>query len=139
MASIEIPQSHVDLAKGPGVAVLSTLSVDQTIQSSLIWFDYIDGAFRINTTEDSPKARNLVRNPRATLLIMDNGNVDRYLSVRCIVDEITKDGAVEHLNQLTRLNMNEDRWYGGAVDDDPEEAAHRVIIRLEPMRIYCTE
>jgi hypothetical protein len=33
--------------------------------------------------------------------------------------------------------MGFDRWYGGAVDDDPAERAERIIIHLQPERIYA--
>jgi len=139
MAETDIPETHRDLLMGPGIAILSTLGADQTIQSSLVWFDYRDGVFTINVVESSPKARNLARHPKATLLIMDNRNADRYLSVRCDVIRFQKERAIEHLDKLTKRNMDQNCWYGGAVEDDPAEAADRVIVCLKPERIYCTE
>jgi PPOX class probable F420-dependent enzyme len=136
MSKIIIPVSHHDLVTKPGVATLSTLSEDQSIQSSLVWFDFRDGDLRINTPDSSAKAKNLTRHPKATLLIMDSGNVDRYISLRCEVRAFERNGAISHLDSLTKRNMNLERWYGGAVDDNPAEAARRVIICLKPVRLY---
>lgn len=134
-----IPDSHLDLISAPGVAVLSTLSADQSIQSSLVWFDYEIDMFTINIVNGSVKAKNLARNPQATLLIMDRQNVDRYLSVRCEVSRLKTDDAIAHLNMLTRRNSDYDCWYGGAVDNDPQEASQRVIVCLQPLRVYSVE
>lgn len=139
MSIIEIPTSHLDLLTNHGVATLSTLSQDQSIQSSLVWFDYLDDHIRINVVDSSAKARNLVRFPKATLLIMDRDNVDRYLSLRCEVSLFERDGAIAHLDSLTKQNMSLERWYGGAVADDPAEAARRVIACLKPIRVYSAE
>jgi hypothetical protein len=114
MSHALIPASHLDLLTRAGVATLSTLSKDQSIQSSLVWFDYPDDDIRINVLDDSAQANNLLRHKGATLLVMDPGNVDRYLSIRC-------------------------KWYGGAVVDNPSEAARRIIVCLKPVRVYSAE
>lgn len=74
---------------------------------------------------------------QGTLLIMDHADSDTYLVLRCVVSRVGKEGAIAHLNRLTNLNMGLDRWYGGAVDDDPAERAERIIIHLQPERIYA--
>jgi PPOX class probable F420-dependent enzyme len=139
MSSALIPGSYLDLITRAGVATLSTLSADRSIQSSLVWFDYCNEVFTINVVDSSAKAKNLERHPQATLLIMDSGNVDRYLSVRCEVNQFQKDGAIAHLNKLTQRNTDHGCWYGGAVQENRQEAAHRVIVGLKPVRVYCAE
>lgn len=69
---------------------------------------------------------------------MDHADSDTYLVLRCVVRRVRKEGAFAHLNRLTKLNMGLDRWYGGAVDDDPAGSAERIIIHLKPERIYAT-
>jgi len=139
MSSALIPGSYLDLITRSGVATLSTLSADRSIQSSLVWFDYCNEVFTINVVDSSAKAKNLERHPQATLLIMDSDNVDRYLSVRCEVNQLQKGGAIAHLNELTQRNTDHGCWYGGAVQENPQEAAHRVIVVLKPVRVYCAE
>jgi PPOX class probable F420-dependent enzyme len=139
MSNTLIPASHLDLVTNTGVATLSTLSTDQSIQSSLVWFDYQNDNIRINMVDSSAKAKNLFRHPKATLLVMDAGNVDRYLSIRCEVSGFERDGAIAHLDILTNRNMDLERWYGGAVAENPAEAARRVIVCLKPVRVYSAE
>lgn len=139
MSNALIPASHLDLVTNAGVATLSTLSKDQSIQSSLVWFDYRDEDIRINVLDGSAQAKNLLRHPGATLLIMDPVNVDRYLSIRCKVSGFQRDGAIGHLDSLTKKIMGLAQWYGGAVVDNPSEAARRVIVCLKPARVYSVE
>ena len=139
MSNTLIPKTHLDLVSNAGVATLSTLSTDQSIQSSLVWFDYQNDNIRINVVDSSVKARNLVRRPKATLLIMDPGNVDRYISLRCEVNVFKREGAIAHLDSLTKQNMNLEHWYGDAVADNPAEAARRVIVCLKPVRVYSAD
>ena len=49
---MEIAKSHRYLLSKSGVACLSTLSKDLSIQSSLVWYDFADGLIRINTLLD---------------------------------------------------------------------------------------
>jgi hypothetical protein len=102
----------------------------------LVWFDWQSDHIRINVVDGSAKAKNLRRHPKATLLIMDSGDTDRYLSLRCEVGVFERKGAIAHLDGLTKRNMNLQRWYGGAVTDDRDEAARRIIVFLKPVRIY---
>ncbi|MCP5152650.1 MAG: TIGR03618 family F420-dependent PPOX class oxidoreductase [Ectothiorhodospiraceae bacterium] len=131
-----VAPTHVDLLEQGGIAVLSTIGRGGDIQSSVIWFDHHQGLIRVNTTETSVKARNLARDPRATVVVLDLTNTDRYLTLRCTLERAEREGAIEHLDRLTRANMDADRWYGGAVADDPEERARRVILCLRPQRVY---
>jgi PPOX class probable F420-dependent enzyme len=139
MSNTLIPASHLDLVTKAGIATLSTLSPDQSIQSSLVWFDYRGGNIRINVVDSSAKAKNLFRHPKATLLVADPGNADRYLSIRCEVSGFDRDGAISHLDGLTKRNMNLECWYGGAVAGNPSEAARRVIVCLKPVRVFSAE
>ena len=54
---MEIAESHRYLLNKSGTACLSTLSKDGSIQSSLIWYDFVDGDIRINTLLDSAPTR----------------------------------------------------------------------------------
>lgn len=49
---------------------------------------------------------------KATLLVVHPGNDNLYISLRCELAAISRDGALEHLDLLTRRNMNARHWYG---------------------------
>jgi len=151
MSKVDIPESFRPLMHAPGAATLSTLGADQSIQSVLVWFDYMDeqvdehveeaegGCFRVNMGDRDVKFRNMQRHPKATLLIHDPATPDRYISFRCEFERFEHAGAIEHLDKLTQRNTEELCWYGGVVEDDPEERAHSIIVYLRPVRSYCFE
>ncbi|MFV8819804.1 pyridoxamine 5'-phosphate oxidase family protein [Haliea sp. E17] len=135
---MEIPPFFAELLRSPGVATLSMLSSDGSIQSTLVWPDY-DGEFiRINTLAGSPKEKNIRREGRATILLYDPQDSDVYITLRCELDRITRDSAIDHLDMLTRRNMNVDKWYGVVEPENAELEARRVVIYLRPVRLYHT-
>ena len=51
-------------------------------QSSLVWVD-TDGTFaRVNTTLQRQKGRNLLGNPKVSLLVVDPDNTARFIQIR---------------------------------------------------------
>jgi PPOX class probable F420-dependent enzyme len=101
--TVPIPASHLDLLTRPICGVLTTAGGDGQPQSSLVWVD-VDGdgvCARVNTTLERQKGRNLVANPKVSLLVVDPDNTARYLQVRGDAELVT-DGALAHLDALTR-------------------------------------
>ena len=87
-----VPDSHLDLVARSLHGVLTTMMPDGQPQSSLVWLDYDGECLRVNTTRQRQKGRNMRANPRVTLLIIDPGDVSRWIEVRGEV-EITEDHA----------------------------------------------
>ncbi len=129
-----IPSSHLDLLTRPICGVLSTMEPDGWPHSSLVWVDYDGECPRVNTTLERRAGRNLVRDPRASLIIIDPGNTVRFLEIRGTV-EMVVDGAVEHLDSLTRSYTRHPRFYGHVYPMEQQAAETRVICRIHPKRI----
>ena len=106
-----IPASHVDLLTRPIPAVLTTLMPDDQPQSSLMWCDFDGQCARINTTAERRKGRNMRADPRVTLLIVDPDDTSRYIEIRGDV-QLTEEGAIEHLDALTRQYTAHPHFYG---------------------------
>jgi PPOX class probable F420-dependent enzyme len=60
----------------PRLAVLATLNRDGSPHLSVVWYDVRGDEIVINTTTTRVKARNLARDPRASILI---GESERYV------------------------------------------------------------
>jgi PPOX class probable F420-dependent enzyme len=97
--ALAIPASHLDLLTRPICGVLTTMGGDGQPQSSLVWADHDGACARVNTTLERHKGRNLLANPKVSLLVIDPDNTARYLQVRGEVELVT-DGALEHLSAL---------------------------------------
>jgi PPOX class probable F420-dependent enzyme len=129
-----IPASHLDLLTRPICGVLTTLLPDGQPQSSLVWVDE-DGEFaRVNTTLERRKGRNLIANPKLSLLLVDPDNTARFMQIRGDAELVT-DGAVEHLDALTRKYTRHPRYYGFIYPEGARQNETRVIVRIRARRI----
>ena len=78
----QIPDSHADLFEGAKVATIATTYPDGTPQLTVVWFRLHEGAIEVSTTASRQKVINAKRNGRASLIIIDPDNVQRYIEVR---------------------------------------------------------
>jgi len=134
LATIRIPVTHIDLLERPICAVFTTLGRDGAPESSLVWVDHDGSCARINTTLERRKGRNLAKDPRASLLIVDPDDTSRYLQIRGDVELVTA-GAMEHLDRLTRKYTGHAHYYGDIRPAGLERRETRVMCRLHAVRV----
>jgi PPOX class probable F420-dependent enzyme len=132
--ALPIPASHVDLLTRPVCGVLTTFGPAGAPESSLVWVDYDDGCAAVNTTLERRKGRNMVADPRVSLLVVDPDDTGRFIQVRGDAALFTY-GAVAHLDKLTRRYTTHDRFYGGIYPRDRIGQETRVIARIRARRI----
>jgi len=132
--TLPIPASHLDLLTRPICGVLTTMAADGQPQSSLVWVDFDGECARANTTLERQKGRNLLANPKVSLLVVDPDNTARFIQIRGDAELVTG-GALEHLDALTRKYTRHPRYYGWIypVEQQPQET--RVICRIHARRI----
>jgi PPOX class probable F420-dependent enzyme len=106
----DIPASHRDLLELPVLASLST-ALRSGAQTHPTWFELDRNDIMINTTLERAKGRNLIRDPRATVLVVDPVNSNRWIEIRGDVD-LSEEGAVEQLDRLTRRYTIHPAFYG---------------------------
>jgi PPOX class probable F420-dependent enzyme len=132
--TLPIPASHLDLLTRPICGVLTTLDAGGQPQSSLVWVDWDGTCARVNTTLERQKGRNLAANPKVSMLVVDPDNTSRYLQVRGDAELVT-DGALDHLDKLTRKYTRHPAYYGH-IDPAAQRAREtRVICRIHARRI----
>ena len=134
--TVTVPASHLDLLTRPICGVLTTMGGDGQPQSSLVWVDVDpDGACaQVNTTLERQKGRNLLANPKVSLLVVDPDNTSRYLQLRGHA-ELIFDGALEHLDKLTRQYTRHPAYYGHIYPAAQRARETRVICRIHARRI----
>lgn len=125
---MEFPQNILDFLKEPNYVVFGAVGRKTGIpQMTLVWFEYADGVFKISTTTDRHKYKNIEKNPKVGLVIYDRGNPYRYVQVRGTVTGVTKEGAHDFIDHLSgRYTGNPKYKY------DPERKEDRVIISVTP-------
>jgi PPOX class probable F420-dependent enzyme len=119
---------YTDLLEGPKrpLANLATVMPDGTPQVTPVWFDWHDGAIRINTAKGRVKARNMKPGAAVALAIVDPDNPYRYVQIRGRVRRMTEEGAAAHIDQLSRKYLGHDYEWG---KDD------RIIFEIEPFAV----
>jgi hypothetical protein len=88
----------------------------------------------VNTTLEREKGRNLLRDPKLSLLVVDPDNTVRFIEIRGEAELVT-DGALAHLDALTSSYTPHPRFYGYIYPPEQEERETRVICRVHPKRI----
>ncbi|MDX1615624.1 MAG: PPOX class F420-dependent oxidoreductase [Candidatus Promineifilaceae bacterium] len=131
----DIPESHLDLIDGPFHAVVTTLMPDGQPQSTVVWANRSGEYVLFNTQQQRQKAKNLRRNEKVTLLIVDPENPYRYLEIRGQVDALDEEMAEEHIDQLARLYTDKDQFFGGVAPEEQREQQQRVMIKVLPTRV----
>jgi PPOX class probable F420-dependent enzyme len=131
MAS-QFPASHRDLLE-TSTAMLATIGPDGTPQVTAIAFTYYeaDDLIKISLNDSRQKARNLRRNPRATLFILDPENRFRTLEVRARA-ELSPDP------DFAFAKIAGGR-YGKDFHDNDLPGQTRSIVVFHPERIVATD
>src|SRR5882762_2114185 len=132
MAENVIPKSHLDLFTKKAFAHLATLMPGGQPQVTPVWVDYDGRYVVINTAEGRQKDKNLQRDGRVALSIMDPDNPYRYLEVRGHVADRTLNGAEQHIDALAKKYLGQDKY----PYRQPGEV--RVIYKVEPEHITST-
>lgn len=132
--SLPIPDSHLDVLTRPIHGVLTTMMADGQPHSSLVWCDYDGACARVNTTRQREKGRNMLANPKVSLLVVDPQNTARYLEIRGEV-ELIEEGAIEHLDQLTRRYTRQPHFYGSVYPLEQQARETRILCRIHATNI----
>ena len=132
--TLPVPASHLDLLTRPICGVFTTMGADGQPQSSLVWADHDGLCARVNTTLERQKGRNLLSCTKVSLLVVDPENTGRFIQIRGEAELVT-DGALEHLDALTRRYTRHDAYYGCIYPAEQRLRETRVICRIHARRI----
>ncbi|PYX59506.1 MAG: PPOX class F420-dependent oxidoreductase [Acidobacteria bacterium] len=121
-----IPEKYQDLFKKKAFASLGTIMPDGRPQVTPVWVDYDGQHVIFNSARGRQKDRNVRRDPNVALGIMDPDNPYRYVEIRGKVQEITEQGANEHIDKMAKKYLGVDKYPYG----QPGEV--RVLYKIKP-------
>jgi len=127
-----IAKELLDLFKKPAFANLATLNPDGSPQVTPVWVDFDGTHVIVNTARGRVKDRNLQREPRVALSILDPENPYRYLGIQGRVTEMTETGADAHIDKMAKKYLNKDTY----PFRKPGEV--RVIVKITPEKVHTT-
>ena len=105
----ELSEQQRAFLDNPFVGVVTTLRRDGSPHSTVVWVDSLDGKAAFNTALGRVKPRNMERDPRVSLLVLDPGDPYRWLSVDGRI-EITEEGADDHIDRLAKKYVGADSY-----------------------------
>lgn len=121
-----IPGNFKDLFSKRAFGQLATLMPDGQPQVTPVWVDY-DGTYVLfNSARGRQKDRNVRRDPRVAITVVDPDNPYRYLEVRGRVAEISEQGADAHIDRLAKKYLGVDTYPHRRSDEV------RVVYKVKP-------
>lgn len=118
------------LLEEPAFCQIATTMPDGSPQITQVWVDTDGEHILINTSASRQKTRNLRRDPRVAVNVVDPSNAWRLGNVRGRVIDITTKGANAYIDKLGKKYRGWDEY----PYKDPNDP--RVILVIEPETIH---
>ena len=129
----QITEPVSKLLQDKNFAFLSTLMSDGSPQVTPTWIDVEDDVVLINTAEGRIKHKNISKDPRVAISIVDRNNPYNMVTIRGKVIEQTNQDADEHIDKLAKKYLGVDRYPGRS----PNEK--RIILKVKPETIFLQQ
>ena len=109
---------------------ISTINSDGSPQLTPVWGNYDDGYVLVSTAEGRLKHKNVLRDPRVSISVVDHDNPLNMTTIKGEVIEIIPDYDYIHANKLTKQYMG--------VDEYPfkRDGEKRIIFKIKPVKIF---
>jgi PPOX class probable F420-dependent enzyme len=91
-------------------ANVATIRSDGTPHVVPVWVDVDDGHVVLNTAEGRAWPELARRDPRVTIIVQNLENPYEYVMVRGRVDEVTEEGADEHIDSMAKKYLGQDEY-----------------------------
>jgi PPOX class probable F420-dependent enzyme len=108
--SQSIPEKYRDLFTKRAFGSLATLMPDGSPQVTPVWVDLDDDLVVVNTAKGRQKDKNMRRDPRVAIAIIDPENPYRYIEIRGRVAEIVEQGADAHIDKMAKKYLGVDKY-----------------------------
>ena len=124
----------VNFFRGNNFAFLGTLNKDGSPQVTPTWIDIAEDEGQelilINTARDRIKQKNVSRDPRVSISVVDEENLYSMITIKGRVVDQTTDGADEHIDKLAKRYLNAERY--------PAHSSNvkRIILKIKPEKIF---
>ena len=117
-----LSEAMVTLLDGRNYAVLATVNPDGSPQTSVMWVGRDGAELLFSTIEGRVKHRNMVRDPRVSVTVIDSADPENYVELR---------GRVTISQDVGRRLDTELSWkYDGRDPGEDRPGAVRVAVRM---------
>jgi PPOX class probable F420-dependent enzyme len=123
-----LPDAAKALLDAANFVVVATSNTDGSPQTSVLWATYDGDELLLSTIQGRKKETNWLKDPRASVLILDRDDMYHYVEVRGTVS-MTTEGGPELIERLSQI-------YTGQRYTGDEGTDHiRVVVRVTPTRV----
>ena len=119
---IQLSDATIRLVDGRNYAVMATVNPDGSPQTSVVWVGRDGDDLLFSTVEGRVKHRNMVRDPRVSVTVIDSADPENYAELR---------GRVSMTPDVGRRVDTQLSWkYEGKDPDADRPGAVRVVVRM---------
>jgi PPOX class probable F420-dependent enzyme len=119
---IPLSEATLRLLDGKNYAVLATVNPDGSPQTSAMWVGRDGGDLLFSTVEGRVKHRNMLRDPRISVTVLDSSDPENYVELR---------GRVSMTPDIGREVDTGLSWkYDGQDPGEDRPGAVRVVVRM---------
>ncbi|MCW2551840.1 MAG: pyridoxamine 5-phosphate oxidase [Mycobacterium sp.] len=128
--SVALPEGLIDLLHKPSPCFIATLMPDGSPQLTETWVTTDGDNVVINIVDGMQKAKNVARDPRVAVNVVDPDDVRRFYAVRGRVVKTSTEGARESIDEISHkyLGIPYPNFSG-----NPDET--RLLITIEADRV----
>jgi PPOX class probable F420-dependent enzyme len=124
--AIGFSEATLRLLDGKNYAVLATVNADGSPQTSVVWVGRDGSNLLFSTVEGRVKHRNMVRDPRVSVTVIDSADPENYVELRGTVSMTPDVGR--------RIDTQLSRKYDGRDPGEDRPGAVRVVVRMDVNR-----
>jgi len=120
--SISLSDATVALVDGKNYAILATINPDGSPQTSVLWVGRDGNDLLFSTVAGRVKHRNMERDPRVSVTVLDSADPENYVELR---------GRVSMTPDVDRALDTRLSWkYDGRDPGEDRPGAVRVVVRM---------
>lgn len=124
-----IPADKVDLLESKALADVATIGPSGEPQVNPVWFGWDGTNVKFSQTTTRQKYKNLQRDNRIALSIVDPENPYRYLEIRGTVARVDPDPDKAFIDQMANKYMGVEKYPWNQPGDE------RVVVVVEPEHV----
>ena len=128
-----LSESDVKMIKEPNIAFISTLNKDGSSQVTPVWVDMEDDLIVFTTQADSVKNKNVTRDKRVAVTLVDRNDPYKCLGLKGAVVDQTTDNADNVLDSLSKKYIDQD------VYPFRKPGATTILVKIRPEKKYVVE
>jgi PPOX class probable F420-dependent enzyme len=124
--------SIAKLFEGKNFAFLATLMKDGNPHVTPTWVDIdkSNNTILINTAKGRIKHKNISRDPRVGVSVVDSSNPYHMASIRGkVIEQINGKEADDHIDKMAKKYMGKDKYPGRAPGEE------RLLLRIKPQHV----